>query len=170
MTPAEFKSQEGSRLQALHGALGTLPALALVFASDITQVAPGAPFFTAAIILVIGSYVHWNSTDTIFWLTIKRWIVGTDDECSVADDYRERLIRSGGYHVVMNHVYAIATLVCCVAGFAGVYSSIRLGVSAEVGFLAVGFLLIVVAIEIVFSRQNLARLIRSIQDIVVDEA
>lgn len=152
MSPAEFKGQEGSRIQALHGALGSLPALALVFASDISQVEPGAPLFAAAVILVIGAYVHWNSTDTVFWLNNRQWIVPDDSGIPEADVLLAKISALGHRHVALNYAYAIATLGCSIAGFAAVYSDLRLGISTEVGFIVVGFVLIAVAIEVVSSR------------------
>ncbi|MFY0399953.1 hypothetical protein [Brevundimonas naejangsanensis] len=165
MTPAEFKGQEGSRIQALHGALGSLPALALVFASDISQVKPGAPLFAAAVILVIGAYVHWNSTDTVFWITNRQWIVPDDSGIPKADALLAKISALGHQHVALNYAYAIATLGCSIAGFAAVYSDLRLGISTEAGFIVVGFVLLAVAIEVVSSRLRFEWIMRKASEL-----
>lgn len=169
MSPAEFKGQEGSRIQALHGALGSLPALALVFASDISQVAPGAPLFAAAVIFVIGAYVHWNSTDTVFWINSREWIVPDESGIPAANALLAKMRALGHRHVALNYAYAIATLGCSIAGFAAVYSDLRLGVSTEAGFIVVGCVLVAVVIEVVGSRLRLEWILKKASELGVTE-
>jgi hypothetical protein len=150
MNGTDFKALEGARIGAVHGAVGALPAAALVFADTPLVVAPGAPLFAAAIILVLGAYMHWNHTDTGYWL-IGEICAGEDKEAT-NKKVREDLERSGTRHVAMNYIYALASVGCTAAGFAGVYSSFRSGMSVDQGFIAAGLVFAVTTGELVLSR------------------
>ena len=150
MNGTDFKALEGVRIGAVHGAVGALPAAALVFADTPSVVAPGAPLFAAAIILVLGAYMHWNHTDTGFWL-----IGGIDsdgDNRATNEKVRNDLMRSGARNVAMNYIYGLASVGCTVAGFAGVYSSFRSSLSVDQGFIAAGLIFALTTIELVMSR------------------
>lgn len=159
MTPVEFKNQEGTRIQAVLGAIGALPAAALVFATDPALSAPGAPFFLAAIFLVVGAYLHWNHTDSIFWLD------GVDlnyDEPNrdVALAHGKDVEKAGLRHVTFSYLYGLGSLACTAAGFTGVYASIRLPLSIDAGFYVAGVLLLFTAVELIISRVRMEWLLR----------
>lgn len=150
MNATDFKALEGARIGAVHGAVGALPAAALVFADTPSVVAPGAPLFAAAIILVLGAYMHWNHTDTGFWLL--EGIYADVDHAEQNQAVRTDMERAGTRSVVMNYVYGLASVGCTAAGFAGIYSSFRVSFSVDQGFIIAGAVFIATAAELVISR------------------
>lgn len=150
MNATDFKAMEGVRIGAVHGAVGALPAAALVFADTPAVVAPGAPLFSTAIILVLGAYMHWNHTDTSFWL-----VSAIDEHSEKAKQnasVRSALGRAGTRHVTMNYLYGLGSVLCTAGGFAAVYSTFRSGISVDVGFVLTGVTFIATSLELIMSR------------------
>lgn len=161
MNATDFKAMEGVRIGAVHGAVGALPAAALVFADTPAVVAPGAPLFTAAIILMVGAYMHWNHTDTGFWL-----ISGIDEHCEKAEQnasVRRALTRSGTRHIAMNYLYGLGSVLCTVGGFAAVYSTFRSSISVDMGFVLAGATFFATSFELIMSRARQGVLFGRIQ-------
>lgn len=134
MNDAEYKSIEGQRIQQVLGAIGALPAAMLVFGDGPAISATGAPLFVAAIVLVIGSLMNWNYTDAAYHMDSLHMELPEEHQPAhlawMAD-----LERAGYQFQHRTYGYAIASLLCSILGVAGVYSTLRSGVSVNVGFL-----------------------------------
>ncbi|WP_436357929.1 hypothetical protein [Brevundimonas sp. CEF1] len=159
MNAAEFKELEGQRIQQVLGAIGALPAAMLVFGDGPSTAAAGAPLFVAAIALIVGSIMHWNYTDGAYHLDTIEHDVRLVDQPKV-DLWQEDLERAGYWFQGLTYYYGISSLICSVAGVAAVYSTIRLSVSVEIGFLAAGAVTIAVCTEIVLSGRRRNQLLK----------
>jgi len=156
----EWKALEGQRIQSVLGAIGALPAAALVFGDDAAASAPGAPLYTAAIVLMIGAYMHWLYTDGVYHLGSIEFRF-TEVDLKAFRDWETKTLHPAGYRFQWStYAYAIASLLCTVCGLMGVYSTIRSGVSVEVGFYAVIALAACVSAEVVSSGAKRNRLLR----------
>ncbi len=120
---AAHKAHEGSRLLALFGALGALPAGALVLGAES---APGAPLFCIALVALFAAYMFWGYTDAAYQADSLGYLEGEDIK-----DLHQTALRwqraSFGYGMV--------AISCTLAGFAAVYSEIRVPISVSGGFL-----------------------------------
>jgi hypothetical protein len=119
------KTQEGTRLLALFGALGAVPAGALVLGAES---APGAPLFCLALLGVFAGYMFWGYTDAVYHIDTLLILDGEELEKLHRDGYRWQRACIA---------YGIITVSCTFAGFAAVYSDLRTPFSVSVGFLAI---------------------------------
>jgi len=148
----EFKATEGFRVQSVLASLGALPAAALVFGDSAESVAPGAPLYCAAILLLIGAYMHWMYTDGTFYMGFEHSASSVDEATT---RWLDALYRSGARNQTMTFLYGFGNILCTLGGAAAVYGGMRLPVSVETGFAAV-FLLSAVVFGDVFGS-NLRR-------------
>ena len=153
MNAAEYKQLEGQRIQQVLSAIGALPAAMLVFGDGPSTSAAGAPLFAVAIALVVGAFMHWNYTDAAYHLDCIDHTVRPQDRPTV--DFWQADLEAAGYHFQgLTYFYGIASLLCSLAGVAAVYSTIRFGVSVEVGFWTAGAVAVAVCAEIVLSGRR----------------
>lgn len=150
MNAAEYKNIEGQRIQQVLGAIGALPAAMLVFGDGPTTVAAGAPLFAAAIVLIVGALMNWNYTDAIFYLDTEHHVVPMDHVEDLAT-WQIALENAGDRFQYRTYGYGVLSLLCSITGVAGVYSSLRLPIPVDIGFLIVIVLTIIVSIDVVRS-------------------
>lgn len=150
----EWKSLEGQRIQGVLGAIGALPAAALVFGETAAASAPGAPLYTAAIVLTMGAYMHWIYTDGVYHISAIPFRFTVEDLARYRAWEQHTLIPAGYQFQAMTYAYGISSLLCTVLGLMGVYSSLRTGLSVEIGFVAVIVVACAVSFEIVASARR----------------
>ena len=148
----EFKATEGFRVQSVLASLGALPAAALVFGDAADSVAPGAPLYCAAILLLIGAYMHWMYTDGTFYMGFEHSNARVDEPIT---RWLNDLHRSGARNQTMTFLYGFGNILCTFGGAVAVYGDIRLPVSVQTGF-AIVFLLALFVFSDVFGS-NLRR-------------
>ena len=147
VTPTDYKTLEGQRIQALMAAVAALPGAALVASGS-----EGAPFFAAALVTVAAAFAFWIFTDALY----NYFLVGPRE-----GQLRLRMERSA-YHFFWSNVgYLVASIGLTMAGFAGVHSDIRLNVSVAAGFGLTALLAVAVMAHVLWSahdRNQLAKL------------
>ena len=117
------KAHEGTRLLALFGAMGALPAGALVLG---TESAPGAPLFCAALAALFAAYMFWGYTDAAYQV----------DNLGYFDKVEMKVVRKLAFKWQRGCFgYGFVSIGSTLAGFAGVYSNLRLPVGVSSGFL-----------------------------------
>ncbi len=120
VTPTDYKTLEGQRIQALMAAVATIPGAALVASGP-----EGAPLFAAALIMIAASFMFWIFVDGVYHLSTipnrdaKEWA---------------RLVGAGYRYQAGCVLYGAASIFLSMAGFAGVHSGWTTGVSVLVGF------------------------------------
>jgi hypothetical protein len=169
MNAAEFKQLEGQRIQQVLGAIGALPAAMLVFGDGPDTSAAGAPLFAAAIALIIGSLMNWNYTDGAYYLDSASFKV-PDTEAEALDQWQANLLRNAYRFQHRTYGYGVLSLLCSIFGVAGVYSTIRTGVSVDVGFVVAVVAAMIVSFDIVrlgMTRNSLLRECRRLSETAV---
>lgn len=137
VTPTDYKTLEGQRIQALMGAIAALPGAALVASGP-----EGAPLFGAALITVAAAFMFWIFTDGIYhFSTIPN---------RTADEWA-RLLRAGYRYQRATILYGAASVFLSMAGFAGVHGGLSTGLSVTAGFLIDVVLFAVVLLHILWS-------------------
>lgn len=151
MTPTEYKTLEGQRIQAIMAAIAALPGAALVASEP-----QGAPFFAAALVTVAAAFMFWIYTDGIYhFSTVPNH---TPDEWS-------RLLRVGGRYQWATLGYGALSIFLTMAGFAGVHSDIRVPLTVDEGFRVDGVLFLTVLAHVLWSsheRNSLATATRAV--------
>lgn len=150
MNAAEYKQLEGQRIQQVLGAIGALPAAMLVFGDGPSTAAAGAPLFTIAIALIVGALMHWNYTDAAYHMDSIEHFVAPEEQHKV-DAWQDDLEMAAYRFQRRTYFYGIASLLCSIAGVAAVYSTIRFGLSVELGFWAAGIGTVAVSAEVVIA-------------------
>lgn len=145
----QIKSSEGSRIQAVLGSVGALPAGALVFGESATMIAPGAPFYCAAVFFTVGAYLQWLYLDATFHMADDN---GVAEKSDPQRKWLNRLFRSSGYHQTMTYVYGVLSLLATLGGAAGVYGGIRTGITLPWGFAGALAVLVVVFADVFHSN------------------
>lgn len=142
VTPKEYKEIEGQRVAPVLGAIAALPAAALIGLDS-----PGAPLFALAIGFAAASYVFWILQDAMYHASCL--------EVCNADEYA-RLARDAYHFQAGNVLYAGASVMLSMAGFAGQHSTLRTSISVETGFVValVTFLMVCVHIGIAVVERN----------------
>jgi hypothetical protein len=158
MNPAEYKQLEGQRIQQVLGAIGALPAAMLVFGDGPSTSAAGAPLFAVAIAFVVGAFMHWNYTDAAYHLDCHEHSVRAQDQPAL-DAWQRDVEAAGSRFQGLTYFYGIASLLSSLAGVSAVYSTIRFGVSVELGFWAAGVVTVVVCGEVVLSGRRRNKLV-----------
>lgn len=146
---AQHKAHEGTRLQALFGALGALPAGALILGSE---AAAGAPLFCGALLAIFAAYMFWGYTDTVYHC---------DSLQIFAEEDRPKLVRVAKHYQLACFGYGISGVACTFAGFAAVNSTIRSPISVSAGFWLLAPLAVIVAAHVVASSQERDKLIET---------
>lgn len=150
VTPKEYKEIEGQRVAPVLGAIAALPAAALIALGP-----EGAPLFALAIGFAAASYVFWILQDAMYHASCL--------EVCNADEYR-RLSRDAYHFQGANVLYAAASVLLSMAGFAGQHSTLRGPISVEIGFVVslTAFLLVCVHIWLsVLERNAIDRMIEA---------
>lgn len=144
LTPTDYKTLEGQRIQALMAAVAALPGAALVASGS-----SGAPFFAAALVTVAAAFAFWIFTDAVYsYFTVQ----------PREERERKRMERSA-YHFFWSNVgYMVASIALTMAGFAGVHSDIRLNVSVAGGFGLTALLAVAVTVHVLLSAHERNRL------------
>ncbi len=122
----DFKEMESARIQPLLGAVAALPAAALVLGDDASA---GAPLFLVSMTCAAIAYVMWMCSDAVFAVHFEH-----DGESYPGES--RRLEGVGYYMSWCTYVYGAASIGASALGFAAVHSTLRSGLSAELGFLA----------------------------------
>lgn len=150
---ASHKAHEGARLQALFGALGALPAGALVLGSE---VAAGAPLFCTALLGIFAAYMFWGYTDAIYHA----------DSLQVLDEAtRPSVVRAGYRYQLACFAYGILGVGCTFCGFAAINSTIRSPISVNDGFWTLAALAAIVAAHVIWSSQERNRIIEKTREL-----
>lgn len=137
VTPKEYKEIEGQRVAPVLGAIAALPAAALIGLDS-----PGAPLFALAIGFAAASYVFWILQDAMYHASCL--------EVCNADEYK-RLARDAYHFQSWNVLYAGASVMLSIAGFAGQHSTLRAPISVEAGFVAALVTFLGVCVHIAFA-------------------
>lgn len=135
MSPLDYKQIEGPRIQQVLGAIGALPAAMLVFGDGPSTSAAGAPLFTAAIVFVIGALMNWNYTDDAYHMNTIPFTV-PDKAGPDLEKWQADLMKAGTQFQHRTYAYGVLSLLSSVLGVAGVYSTLRTGISVNLGFVA----------------------------------
>ena len=154
----DWKTIEGQRVQAVLGAVGALPAAALVLSDNAAVVSPGAPLFLAAVVMVLGAYVHWLNTDGIYHLDSLE-IVVPPDMYAARVEWCRGLRKPGLQYQFSTYAYAGSSMMLTIAGFAAIHTDIRLPVTVGWGFAAAGALLVVTLAEVLVARAKVNALL-----------
>jgi 4-hydroxybenzoate polyprenyltransferase len=126
LTPTDYKTLEGQRIQALMAAVAALPGAALVASGP-----EGAPFFAAALVAISASFMFWILTDAIYHFS-------TVQPREPAE--WNRILRAGHRYQWACTGYGGLSVLLSMIGFAGVHSGISGPWSVATGFLvALGF-------------------------------
>lgn len=126
VTPTDYKTLEGQRIQALMAAVAALPGAALVASGS-----KGAPLFAAALVAIAGAFMCWIFTDGIYHFS-------TVPNRSQRD--WARLLRAGYRYQWSTILYGAMSILLSISGFAGVHSGQTTTVSVAAGFwLALAF-------------------------------
>lgn len=140
MTPTEYKSLEGQRIQAVLGAVAALPGAALVASG-----AEGAPMFAAGLIAVAAAFMCWIYTDGVY-------------HCSLVPNQTEaewdRLLRAGYRYQWGTFGYGALSIVLTLSGFAGVHSELRSPLTVGQGFMVDAIFATVVVVHIFWSANE----------------
>lgn len=137
VTPKEYKEIEGQRIAPVLGAIAALPAAALIALGP-----SGAPLFALAIGFAAVSYVFWILQDAIYHASCL--------EVCNASEYK-RLSRDAYHFQAGNVLYAAASVLLSIAGFAGHHSMLRVPVSVETGFILSLLMFMLVCLHVWFS-------------------
>ncbi|HAL07207.1 MAG TPA: hypothetical protein DCP26_07625 [Brevundimonas sp.] len=141
LTPTDYKTLEGQRIQALMAAVAALPGAALVATGP-----QGAPFFAAALVAVAASFMFWIFTDAIYHLSIVQ---------PRAPEEWKRLIRAGYRYQWSCVGYGAASILLSMCGFAGIHAGIVGPWSVATGFiLALAFFVAVLVHTIWASHER----------------
>jgi hypothetical protein len=132
LTPTDYKTLEGQRIQGLMAAVAALPGAALVATGP-----HGAPFFAAALVAIAASFMFWILTDNIYhYSTVRPRDPGEWD----------RLVRAGFRYQWSCVGYGAASIMLSMFGFAGQHTGIVGPLSVATGFvLALGFFVIAIS-------------------------
>lgn len=127
----EYKSMEGQRIGAALGAIGALPAAALVLGKE---VGPAAPFFALALVGIVAAYLFWLYTDGVYHLS-----------SAPLNEQETLVLKRLGYH--FQHAcfaYGAMSLLLTLFGVAAVHSGIHTPIPIWAGFAVVLILAIAV--------------------------
>ncbi|WP_461344460.1 hypothetical protein [Brevundimonas sp. GN22] len=131
VTPTDYKTLEGQRIQAVMAAVAALPGAALVATGP-----QGAPFFAGALIAIAASFMFWIYTDTIYHLSTiqprqpSEW---------------QRLIRAGYRYQGSCLAYGVASILLSLSGFAAHHTGLVGPWSVSTGF-GLAFIFFVVCV------------------------
>lgn len=120
----EWKTLEGQRIGAALGAVGALPAAALVIGRE---VGPASPFFALALVAVVAAYLFWMFTDSIYHLTMTPL-------------NQEELLLMQRRGMPLSYAcfgYGAGSLLLSLVGIAAMYSGVTTGVPIWEGFVIV---------------------------------
>ncbi len=149
LTPTDYKTLEGQRIQAVMAAVAALPGAALVASGP-----SGSPFFAAALVTVAASFAFWIFTDAIYHYSMVK----------PRSDLEWKQMMNASLHFFWAHVgYLIASIGLTMAGFAAVHSGIKTNVSVAAGFGVAALIAFVVAAHVIWSanlRNTLGQLTR----------
>lgn len=150
LTPTDYKTLEGQRIQALMAAVAALPGAALVASGS-----EGAPFFAAALMTVAAAFAFWIFTDALYNYSIVQ----------PREEGEAKRMERSAYHFFWSNVgYMVASIALTMAGFAGVHSDIRLNISVAGGFGLTALLAVAVTLHVLWSaheRNHLGKLTRA---------
>ena len=135
----EYKSMEGQRIGAALGAIGALPAAALVLGRE---VGPAAPFFALALLCIVAAYLFWLYTDGVYHLSAAPLDV---EEMSL-------LMRRGYHFQYACFGYGAASLLLTLSGVAAMHSGIHTPVPIWAGFVIVLILAVIVLTHCAISQ------------------
>ena len=120
----EYKAMEGQRIGAVLGAIGALPAAALVLGEE---VGPGAPFLALALACVVAAYLFWLYTDGVYHLT----------SAPLNEGERAGMERIGYHFQHACFGYGVTSLLLTLFGVAAVHSGVYSTIPIWAGFLVV---------------------------------
>lgn len=151
MNGAEFKQIEGQRLQQVLSAIGALPAALLVFGDSPATSAPGAPLFVLAIACGLGALMFMTYTDGIFYLDSSDFVL--PKEAFAQWELLQAELEAVGLRFQISSVaYGCSSLILSLMGIAAVYSPLRTGVPATVGFVVAIAAAIIVCSHVSWGR------------------
>ncbi len=102
--------------------------------------------------------MHWLHTDAIYHLDCTSFSM-PDDMRGAFQAWNERLTPAGFRFQWSTYAYAIASMLATLMGASAVYSTLRVPISVETGFVITGVTLIATAAELVWSRWTVNRLL-----------
>lgn len=120
VTPTDYKTLEGQRIQGIMAAVAALPGAALVASGP-----AGAPFFALALGTVAAAFMFWIYTDGIYHFST----IQPRNEVEWS-----RLLRAGYRYQAFTVAYAAGSIFLTMSGFAAVHSGLRLPISVGTGF------------------------------------
>jgi hypothetical protein len=130
----EWKELEGQRIGAALGAVGALPAAALVVGKE---VGPASPFFALALVAVVAAYLFWMFTDSIYHLSM----------APIDEDELLLMRRRGTPLSYACFGYGAASLLLSLFGLAAMHAGLRTTISVSDGFIVVFSVSIVILVH-----------------------